>query len=401
MRKTVLLILFLLAGLAASAQSAAGIRRDAAYLSAEGRAQTLHAADSTALAGLAAKIAGLTGLTEAVGATYMEDLRSAAHRIVEGQFYVLRYLEASRMGDVFTPRRERVNRLVRQAEQTSDPQYYTLAYTLARSLPAYPADLLENLRQRSSGSWTLQDFVSREADAVLAALEPRAPQVPATPPRKPAPVRREMEIEHITVKDTVIVEKELAKLEVEHTFSRRDTVVIIPGSHPGGSTVVPLQKSPGPRPLHGFILAQAAVYPDLAYGALLGLGGTARGGYFRFSSNFHSILPSYDCLSDGSTDFGVIWTSGKRAVGRLCLTGGAWLQCADRLKCYTGAGFGRRTVCWQDAAGEWARVKDYSAAGLALDAGIILEFGRFCLSVGGEAVSFRQFAVNLGAGFHF
>lgn len=405
MRKAFLLLsLLLLSGLAANAQSAATIRRDAAYLSAEGRAATLHAADSVALAGLAAKIALRSGLTPALGETFLEDLRRVSSRIVEGRYAVLRYLDAGRIDEVFAPRKARIQELVSQARRTGDPQYYTLAYTLARSLPGYPADQLEHLRQQSSGNWTLQDFVSREADAVLAALEPR----PAAPPRSaPAPAGRvptqqEPQPERITIRDTVITERDLGRIEVEHVFSRRDTVVVIPGSHPGGSTVVPLQKIPaGPRPLHGFVLAQAAVYPDLSYGAMLGLGGAVWGGYLRFGSNFRPATSDYDCRSDGTSVSGPIWTSGARAVSRLSLAGGAWLQCTDRLKCYAGAGFGRRTVCWQDTTGAWARVTDYSAAGLALDAGVILEFGRFCLSLGGEAVAFRQFSVLAGAGFRF
>ena len=401
MRRVFLLFFLLLTGFAANAQNAAGIRRDAAYLSAEGRAPTLHAADSAALAGLAAKVAVQAGLPAMVGTTYMEDLRNASQRIVEGQYTVLRYLEASRIGDVFAPRRERVNHLIQQAEQTGEAQYYSLAYTLARSLPAYPADLLESLRQRSSGSWTLQDFVSREADAVLAALEPRpaAPKVSVSTTRP----RREPEIEHITVQDTVTVERDLAHIEIEHTFSRRDTLVIVPGVRSEGTTTVPLQKVKPVRqlPVHGFFLAQISPLPDLSYGAALGLGGQRWGGYVRFGSNLRKVSPAYDCSSDGTTDFGVIWTSGERAVSRLSITGGAWAACTDWLKCYAGAGYGRRTVCWQDTQSAWARVTDYSAAGLTLDAGVIFDLGRFSLSAGGEAIAFRQFALMLGAGFDF
>ena len=406
MRKAFLLLLslLLLCGPAARAQSVASVRRDAAFLSAEGRATTLHAADSAALAGLAAKIAIQSALTPALGETYLEDLRRVSSRIVEGRYAVLRYLEAGRVGEVFAPRKARVQELVSQAQKTGDPQYYTLAYTLARSLPDYPADQLENLRKRSSGSWTLQDFVSREADAVLAALEPRPAAAPRSAPShaQPSPARQKPQTERITIRDTVITERDLGRIEVEHVFSRRDTVVVIPGNHPGGSTVVPLQKVPaGPRPLHGFVLAQAAVCPDLSYGAMLGLGGAVWGAYLRFSSNFRPATSDYDCRSDGSTGAGPIWTSGARAVSRLTVTGGGWIPCTDWLRVYGGGGFGRRTVCWQDSTGAWARVTDYSAAGLALDTGVILELGRFCLSLGGEAVAFRQFSVTAGAGFRF
>lgn len=401
MKKTLTLLLLFIA-VAAAGQNAARIRRDAAYLWAEGRGETLHTADSAALAGLCARIAAQSGLSSALGATYMEDLRRVTSRLVEGRYTVLRYLEAGRIDEVFTPRRERIDRLIRQAEQSGDAQYYSLAYTLARSVPGYPADHLELLRKHATGHWILQDFVSREADAVLAALEPRKDLPQADAPRPSALPRKQPEIEHVTIQDTIIVEKNLGKLEVEHTFSRRDTLVIIPGSYPGGTTAVPLQKATRtPRALQGFLLAQLTVLPDLSYGAMAGLGGPVWGGYLRFGSNFRTVSPAYDCRSDGTTDFGVVWSSGGRSVSRLCITGGVWMQCLEKIKIYAGAGYGRRIVCWQDTKGDWARVQDYNNSGLALDAGIMLDLGHFSFSLSGEALAFRQFGLTVGAGVSF
>ena len=404
MRKA-LTILLLFAALAASGQNASRIRRDAAYLSSEGHASSVHAADSIALAGLSVKISAQAGLSEAVGATYLEDLRNASSRIVEGRYTVLRYLPADRMGDIFLPRRERILQLVRQAEQTGDPQYYSIAYALARSLPAYPADLLASLRQKSTGSWTLQDFVSREADSVLAALEPKPAATPKEKPTKPASApRKEPEAEHITVRDTVITERDLGRIEVEHTFSRRDTVVVIPGSREKGTTRVPLQKTTRPRAsrsLHGFALAEAGVFPDLSYALLAGLGGPRTGGYLRAESNFQAVSPAYDCLSDGSTGYGVIWTSGARKVSCFSFTGGLWYACTDWLTLRAGAGYGQRIVCWQDTQGAWARVRDYSVAGLAVDTGLVFRIGNVALSLGGGTIAFRHYSFSLGVGFAF
>ncbi len=400
--KKALFILLLLASWTAGAQNASRIRRDAAYLSADGNAPTLHAADSAALAGLAARIAARSGISEALGATYLEDLRRVSLRLVEGRYTVLRYLEAGRIDEVFSPRRERIARLTRQAEQSGDAQYYSLAYTLARSVPGYPADRLEFLREHAAGGWTLQDFVSREADAVLAALEPR----PAARERitvKTAPqVRQEPEVEHITVRDTVVVERDLGRIVVEHRYGRRDTMVVIPGSREDGVATVPLKKAAPSLPVGGFVLAQAGLLPEFSFGAMLGLGGRHLGGYLRFSGNFHPTETfTYDCRSDGSTDFGIFWSSGERAVSRLTLTGGGWIRCTNWLRIYGGGGFGRRTVCWQDSRDGWARVTDYSAAGLTLEAGIVLNLGHFALSLGGETIAFRSCGLTVGAGFSF
>ncbi len=402
MRKA-LTILLLFAALAASGQNASRIRRDAAYLSSEGHASSVHAADSIALTGLSVKISAQAGLSEAVGATYLEDLRQASSRIVEGRYTVLRYLPADRMGDIFLPRRERILQLVRQAEQTGDQQYYSIAYALARSLPAYPADLLASLRQKSTGSWTLQDFVSREADSVLAALEPRPAETPKEKPTKPASApRKEPEAEHITVRDTVITERDLGRIEVEHTFSRRDTVVVVPGAREGGTATVPLQRDVRrPSHLQGFVLAQAGVIPDLSYGLMLGLGAKTWGGYIQAGSSFRRVSPAYDCRSDGTTDFGLFWASGARKTSRISITAGGWFQCADWVKFYAGAGYGQRTVCWEDSEKTWARVADYSARGFALDYGVIFRFGHFGLSLGGETIAFHQSALKAGVGFCF
>lgn len=428
-------VLLLLAASAAGIRAqtpglnAARIRRDASFLQAEGQAGTLHAADSAALAGLAAKIAARCGLSPAIGATYHEDLRHTSARIVEGRYTSLRYLRADNLDAVFAPRAERVRQLEVRAEQTGDPQFYTLAFVLAQSIPSFPADRLESLRQRSSGTWSLQDFVSREAEAVLAALEPRHPAVPApgvgektgdlAAERQPrqtteAPrtdrsgsLRRKAE-EHVIVVDTVVVQRELGRIEVEHTFRRRDTVVIIHGT--AVNNPVPDPKSPtAPKPrkerkalrLQGFALVQAGLWPDRTGGMMLGLGGAAWGGYLGGRSDFRTVASDYDCRSDGGTDYGQVWTSGGRKSGRFALTGGGWIRAAAPLRIYAGAGYGCRTVCWEDLRGEWARVTDYSAAGAVLEAGVLLSFGRFTVAAGGECIGFRQFGLQTGAGIRF
>lgn len=405
--KKALVLLLLSASLAAGAQNVAQIRRDASYMQAEGHAATLHSADSAALAGLAAKIAAQSGLSPAVGATYVRDLRQASSRLVEGRYTVLRYLRADRMRTVFEPRRERVRQLTARAEQSGDPQFYALAYVLAQSLPDFPPEQLENLRQRSSGRWEIEDFVSREADAVLAALRP--PQVPEPDKRKAEMPKKanaaEPEPERVTVMDTVLVQRELGRIVVEHTFSRRDTLVLIPG---GAKTAPEPEQRKEQRKerkairMQGFALVQAGICPDQTGGLMLGLGGSAWGGYAAVRSGFRAApAADYECKSDGSTDYGQIWTTGQHRNSRLSLTGGFWYQAFNSVKVHVGAGYGKRTVCWEDTDGKWARVTDYSHAGLAIDAGVIWSYRHLCLSVGGEILGLRQWGLQVGAGVRF
>lgn len=405
MKRTSLIILLLLGAVTALAQPASQIRKDVSFLQAEGQAASLYAADSTALMRLSAKVAAHVGISTELGATYMEDLRRASSRIVEEHYNVLRYLAVTDVESVFAPRRERVLQLESRGAKTGDPQFYTLAYTLARSLPAFPADSLESLRQKASGSWTMEDFVSREADAILAALEPRSDQTQRLSRPAPPPIPQP-QVEHFTVTDTVVVERDLGRIEIEHVFSRRDTMVIISGT-PQESNVATTARPERrttprePQPIMGFVLAQVSILPDLSYGVMLGLGASRWGGYVSGRSNFHLPEFDYDCLSDGSTAFGQIWSSGQRSVGRYTFTGGAWFKLANWLSVFAGAGYGSRRICWQDAKGNWARVTDYSATGVVAEAGVLFQPGRIALSLGGEAIAFRQFALTLGAGFCF
>lgn len=420
-----LLLTVLLAAPGLGAQNASRIRLDTSYLQAEGHASTLHAADSAALAGLAVKIAARTGLSPALGATYLEDLRRISSRIVEGRYTVLRYLRADETASVFAPRTERVRQMEIRAEETGDPQFYTLAFVLAQSIPSYPAGRLEKLRERSSGTWSIENFISREAEAVLAALQPQAPDKPdkgkassrsgkefgaatflsgaAEAPER-ASATAGTDSGHATVTDTVIVQRELGRIEVEHTFRRRDTVVVMPGFRKDVTDVsVPgTRRERNPIQMQGFVLAEAGIYPDLTGGLMLGLGGTAWGGYAAVRSNFRTgSAAEYECKSDGSTDYGQVWTSGRRRNSRFSMTGGLWYQALKSVKIHAGAGYGKRTVCWEDTHGDWAWVTDYSGSGLALDAGIIFSYRRLSLSVGGEVIGFRQWGMQFGAGVNF
>ena len=406
--KRFLTILLLFVSMYAWAQNSAQIRRDPAYIHADGHAAALHSADSAAINGLARKIAARTGLSPALGATYIEDLRRISSRLVEGRYTVLRYLRADEINTVFEPRRERVRQLAEQAEQSGDRQFYSLAYVLAQSIPDFPAEELEDFRQKSTGSWIIENFISREAEAVQAALQPQIPAAPPKPRKKaaddsviPAPSHENTGSERPAVTDTVIVQREVGRIEVEHTFRLRDTMVFIHVSQ-GKSEAHAKGAWHAPIHLQGFAIIQAGIAPELTGGLMLGAGGPSWGGYAGLRSNFRTPCGTdYDCKSDGSTDYGQIWTSGRRRSSRLSIAGGLWYQALKTAKIYAGAGYGRRTVCWEDWHGEWARVTDYSGSGLILDAGLILSYRRLSLSVGGEVIDFGKWGLQLGAGISF
>ena len=83
------------------------------------------------------------------------------------------------------------------------------------------------------------------------------------------------------------------------------------------------------------------------------------GAYLRIHSNFTPLSTSYDCLSNGSYEGGIVWTS------------------------------------------NWIRVSDLSPKGLALEAGAIYPLRRLELAAGISTIAFRQLGLDFSLGFRF
>lgn len=148
-----------------------------------------------------------------------------------------------------------------------------------------------------------------------------------------------------------------------------------------------------------FILADVSL-PDMSYGLMAGLQGRRWGGYLRFRSAFvKAPATSYECLSDMSLPRGgKIWTSGESVSSNLYVTFGALMQVVDWLSVYAGAGYGRRTLAWQDIDGNWARVSDWSRKGLTIDAGLLLSWRNLAFSAGLSTMTFKTCTFSLGIG---
>jgi len=120
---------------------------------------------------------------------------------------------------------------------------------------------------------------------------------------------------------------------------------------------------------------------------------------------------SYECLSDGTTPSGgVIWTSGNERQGAFSASAGATFSVirpqssSFSLRLYAGAGYGSRSVQWEDATGGWAQVSDQSIKGLEADAGALMDFGRLSLMVGASTIPSHLLSatrLEIGAGFLF
>lgn len=126
-----------------------------------------------------------------------------------------------------------------------------------------------------------------------------------------------------------------------------------------------------------------------------------RSGFYIKGSLWPVPQTLYFCKSDGTTDKGFIWTTGKEKTGAWSISGGATLRIANPLRIYAGGGYGTKTVLWEDAAGEWAGVSDLSPAGFCADAGFLLDLGHFTLMAGATTLSFRTIGFEVGAGIIF
>ena len=156
------------------------------------------------------------------------------------------------------------------------------------------------------------------------------------------------------------------------------------------------------RDYKGFILlAEVGATSSPSYGIRAGYCKEI-GGYASFRSSFSSAKSSYGCTSDGIVENGgTIWTSGKDKVGRLNVTAGIMARFTHWLGAYAGAGYGTRTLTWEDINGQWAKVTDHSYKGVALDAGLIFTIKNFALSAGINSIAFDWCELTLGLGVRF
>ena len=132
------------------------------------------------------------------------------------------------------------------------------------------------------------------------------------------------------------------------------------------------------------------------------------GGYVSLRTNLKSQLYAFEILSDGTTGGeGRFEAKGGQRLGEYSASAGVVRTVIPWMDLYAGAGYGSSTLCWNDIHGAWAKVRDYSAAGLLLDGGAVFHIGKFSL-LGGvsyltarpEAGPFRPvFTVGAGLGF--
>ena len=148
-------------------------------------------------------------------------------------------------------------------------------------------------------------------------------------------------------------------------------------------------------------MASVGVMPQMSYGLMVGYV-KKWGGYAKFRSDYHFKSPAYSCDKYGNIDGGgLIWTNGLQRKSRLQATGGVLYRLTKWCYPYVGAGYGTRSVQWQDYQGQWAEVADYSCKGIAAEAGVILKMGPVAVSAGYSSTAFKYSELELGIGVMF
>lgn len=130
------------------------------------------------------------------------------------------------------------------------------------------------------------------------------------------------------------------------------------------------------------VLADAGIFPTPSYGAMAVATWKGIGAYVNYRSDFRKNEYSYTCTSDGDTEYGRIWTTGKSRADRTMITAGLAMFTSRRFGFFAGAGVTSYTRCWEDVSGQWAKVEDKSFKSPAADVGLFLTFSPLILSVG-------------------
>lgn len=390
----------------AKAQTVESIRSDADYLWAEGKDVRPSLADNKAIDKLLEKLSAsdILPVEEWVRGplwkTYRNDIRSATLALATPDG-VMRYIAWRDVEKIFVNRWRKVKELVQWAQKSvgSDPDvartYISWAETYLASLPPVEPALrkrVEGIRAMLGNGRTdavhLRN-IENEVALIRKAFGQQKPTVKETPrpPRITVAVTRDT-IEAIKAIRWADLPKEVC------VFAASDST-LAPIRVFSDTTMVQIPS------WNCAILLQADYWMKPSFGVMLVAGRGKYGAYISARSGFTSVSASYECLSDGTCDFGRFWASGNNQCHRFSLAAGPVYAFHKLFSAYGGIGYGRQEVLWEDNEGNWARVSDLSARGFLLDAGILWTPGRFTIGLGASLTAFRSPSGIVSVGMSF
>ena len=238
------------------------------------------------------------------------------------------------------------------------------------------------------------------------------PDLPAAPfpaPSLPVQPVQVVQGQTVVIRDTVFVVREVRQIDTVRVVEQVDKIVEVPVERivevPVETRKMPAEDASvsAAEPVKqraSYLLLGQAVAPDFSYGAMLGVMRKA-GFYVRFDSNFRWRTADYSCTSAGQASYGQIWTTGHSERSRLTVAGGLLLHPLPWLTAYAGAGYGERSLYWEDISGRWAQVSDVSCRSFSADIGLIFNLDHLAISAGLTTIGFSRLDATLGLGFIF
>lgn len=156
-----------------------------------------------------------------------------------------------------------------------------------------------------------------------------------------------------------------------------------------------------------FVMANAAysIAPQTSFG--LTVGSVKRWGwYVSLATNFNFTNSKGSFICDDSGNWinqfvGDYEFTGGSKTSRLAATAGMAVRISDPLYAYVGTGYGYRNLYWHysGAGGGYAQNVDHSYQGLAVDAGLMLHFRGFGVSLGVQTIGVKYLEAKVGIGY--
>ena len=164
-------------------------------------------------------------------------------------------------------------------------------------------------------------------------------------------------------------------------------------------------KPKAPRKM--IIMAQAGFGGggQTAFGGMIGFTRT-NGVYVSFRSDFSSVKTVGDVDDSQRTSDGqaIIYKDGQTKKAFMSVTAGYIRHLLKPLYGYVGAGYGSRTLAWQedvDGTENWYKNTDHSPVGASVELGVIVSIKGFALSAGFNTVNFKYCQGTVGIGVIF
>jgi len=418
MKNWLLIVALMSLPLLAFGQTIGQIKSDPAILWAEGTGARPSRADDAALEMLVRKLSFTdelpfdSSVRTALWRTYLTDIKAVSGMITSSSGVVCRYLAMKDIPRVFDNRWRKVRELAASAEQASRRGETDIARTYCNWAMVYLSSLPQgeySLRRRVSelrdklGEGNVNALRMRNIEAETEAIcEAFGVHHVSSPPARPVPSgtspRKEPAAAPVAVERKQSTRLPLpVKLVSPDLEMPVNLLADVPRKCVGMNSPVPMpEKRFEPR-----VYAVAEIGRIPAFG-LMAVGVYGRfGGYVSFRRSFANSSSDYQCTSDGKTDFGWMWASGRTRNSRLSACGGAVASITKKMFAYAGAGFGSDTVLWEDTDGKWARVSDNSCRGFLMDAGILFDVGRLSFGIGVCALKLKDYSGVVSAGYRF